>query len=721
MVDWPPARGRVSLTWKELGLFLVLALPPFWGAALAAGQGAPDQPVEEELPVRTAPALEERIETRLVLVPVVVTDRDRQPVHGLSRDDFDLRVDGKAVPIQTFDPPPPAPIAPAASPPAPAAGLSPPQAAHEPAAAQPVPAHVALAIDLYQTRLPHMTMAIHMVRTVLKKAWPAQVQTALFVLTHGRMRTEVPFTQSAENLAQGLSRLDRQTALRDSWIMGEAGRMAEVNAIYDPARSHPAETAVKGYSAEQSLRVRKVLAALDSLLGIMSRFPGRKSVVFLTDGIREQAGLNYANGHSDLERATSSLRPEFQETARRFQRAGVSLSPVSLVGLYQTSTDFDAATSGAIDQDRGANDTAIHRGNARDPNALGELLGSLDSLARATGGRPPVALNNFEEELTLAHRQVLDSYKLGFRPPSGGPPGTVHSIRVRVHRPPLAVSARKEYVDGSGRLEPDRMLRSAEAFPQEFQDLPIRISTYLLPVHRTGVEIHVQVSLPALSLAWEAPAAGRRQGKITLAGLLRGSNGTSSELFHSSYAPEVPSRPATQQLIFQEAVSTTLPEDADLVVVTQDDLGGELGSAVAPLDLFPSLASSPRLSKPVIIAPASQVHLFTPSGDPLLGVRQGAQLFLPIGLPITGPGPVIITARVVGLPQGGTVQFCFARADESCVEAGLRPPQSANSQRQDPGNWLAWVSVTAEAARKITMLGVQVMDAQGKVVARVEP
>lgn len=74
---------------KTLGTLMILAL---WGGA---------SPGEKPDPVDVG--LEERVEVQIVLVDVLVLDRDGRTVPGLSIDDFELLVGGKPVEIATLD------------------------------------------------------------------------------------------------------------------------------------------------------------------------------------------------------------------------------------------------------------------------------------------------------------------------------------------------------------------------------------------------------------------------------------------------------------------------------------------------------------------------------------------------------------------------------------------------------------------------------------------
>ncbi|MGH9788915.1 MAG: VWA domain-containing protein, partial [Candidatus Acidiferrales bacterium] len=73
--------------------FVVVVLVP----VLVFSQAVPAQEERTDLPAAVL-----RVTTRLVLVDVVVTDKDGRPVTGLTRDDFTLFEDGEPQTISTF-------------------------------------------------------------------------------------------------------------------------------------------------------------------------------------------------------------------------------------------------------------------------------------------------------------------------------------------------------------------------------------------------------------------------------------------------------------------------------------------------------------------------------------------------------------------------------------------------------------------------------------------
>ena len=70
-----------------------------------SGEGRePDEAPDGEV-VLPLHVIREAVETRLVLVPVTVTDKRRRPITDLQPHEFQLRIDREIYPIATFDPP----------------------------------------------------------------------------------------------------------------------------------------------------------------------------------------------------------------------------------------------------------------------------------------------------------------------------------------------------------------------------------------------------------------------------------------------------------------------------------------------------------------------------------------------------------------------------------------------------------------------------------------
>ncbi|MFQ5720581.1 MAG: VWA domain-containing protein [Acidobacteriota bacterium] len=701
-----------------LATMLALGAGPVLRGQSSDASSPPEPPAKapRTLPIHVPGS--ETVEVRLVRVPVTVVDGDRQPVIDLTRDDFELRVDGQLVPVATFD-------APDSAAGTRAAPVSPPVPGGESStgrrwAGARVGISTALVIDLYQSRPISIQSSISAIRAYLATGVPADTRTGLFMITHGQMRTVVPFTSDAAGLLDGLASIVGNIALRDGWIQDEAARQAEIASYVVPSASgdgltrltvNPvAGSAVRGYSDEQAARNRHVLHAVEALAAAMARRPGRKNIVFVGDGLREQAGMNYVGGilqqeaqssglaMGSLRAQTVSLRDEFRDTMRVLREAGVTFSPVSMVGLYNPMR--------------------------LDPDAWSDMLGSMQDLARWTGGRRPAALNGFAEEVAGAANQTAFTYLLGFRPIRPDHAGTPHKITVRVNRPRVTVTARSEYVyrppHGFDRIT---LFAGATLLPEEFDAVPLDTTVRVFPAPDNGEELHVQIRLPIESLSWVATTADRRVTEIEVSGMLRGSNGRTQLLFDTGYQLDVDAVAPPQHVVIQEARTVTMPPDPDLVVVVEDRTSERIGSAVSEVPVLAHRAGSVRLSATTLIAPVDGVYLLTPTGEPLLGLHGDLGLFLP-GRPATDARLVIALARVDGLPEGASVRFCTDPAGHSCVTAGLRPyvPLPTDVPTAAEPSWertrTAWVALDPELTAHADQLIVKVVDAAGDDLSR---
>jgi VWFA-related protein len=566
------------------------------------------------------------------------------------------------------------------------------------------------------------------VREYLDSGLPPEVEVGLFALSHGHLTRLTAFSRDIPAHLEALARLEENHAARDTWVMEEEFREDEVRdaiikgrQLVDPGaptraqRSQegvrgrgaellnlqPAEMAVHGNATEQSIRVGQVLDSLQSLAAAMSRLPGRKSVVFVGDGVREQAGLNYAIGAFDLQRFSVNMREPFRMTGRTFKRSGVAFSPVSLVGVYNP---------GPVGPRRPAED--LGRMDYRDPQALDELIGSMEYLAKITGGRRPIAINDFTGEVARAVSQPLRSYVLGFVPLPVRSPGTAHQISVRVSRPGMVISARTEYIEQRPGLDPVELMDGAAVLPDEFRDLVLTAELRTLPAPKGMVEVHVQSRFSPSLLAWTRAREGRRAASIQFNGLLRRRSGQVLEIFRSAYALNFDPGQPPRTLVFQAAETVPAGDLEDVVLVATDMTSGKVGTAVVPVPAAAEAQGERTIpvSAPVYLAPATRTHLLTSTREPVLGVRLGGRLYLPTEPPLSGPGPVLVMARVVDLPEAGKVRFCVGAGTDRCLQARLQPVPEPVTGTKPQRAWSAWISLAEDIFPEVDGLRVEVLD-----------
>jgi hypothetical protein len=318
-----------------------------------------------------------------------------------------------------------------------------------------------------------------------------------------------------------------------------------------------------------------------------------------------------------------------------------------------------------------------------------------------------VGINDFTGEVAAAVTQPLESYVLGFVPLPVTEPGTVHRISVRVLRPNVVVSARSEYVEQRPGLEPGVLMDGAAVLPDEFRDLSFDAALRVLPAAGGMAEIHVQARFPPSLLAWTRADAGRRAASVQFNGLLRRGTGQVLEIFRAAYALSFEPRQAPRTLVLQEKAVVAAGDLDDVVVVATDITSGRIGTAVVPAPTESPPRDETLISGPVFLAPVTRTHLLTGNREPVLGVRLGGSLFLPAEPPLTGPGPVLVMARVVHLPEGGGVRFCLGESTDRCLQARLQPETGPEGGNEPPVAWSAWISLAEDALPEAELLRVE--------------
>jgi hypothetical protein len=253
----------------------------------------------------------------------------------------------------------------------------------------------------------------------------------------------------------------------------------------------------------------------------------------------------------------------------------------------------------------------------------------------------------------------------------------------------------------------------AAVLPEEFRDLSLTAELRILPAPDGMVEVHVQSRFPPSLLAWTRAREGRRAATIQFNGLLRRRSGQVLEIFRSAYALNFNPQQPPRTLVFQVSETVRAGDLEDVVVVATDMTSGKVGTAVVPAPAETQAAKAIPISAPIYLAPAAEAHLLTSTRQPVLGVRLGGTLYLPVEPPLTGSGPVLVMARIVDLPEAARVRFCLSDSADRCLEAQLQPdpePVPGESPKDPPRSWGAWISLAEDVFPDVKALRIEVFD-----------
>jgi VWFA-related protein len=336
----------------------------------------------------------EQITVNLVEVPVYLDSLTGKPVTGLTKDDFELFVNGEPQPIQTFD-------------------VLDQRATPSEAPAQPAPlARRRLIVLLFDVGGSTRFGLLNAQRTAAKFVERAAAGTTFAVATVGwsGVRFLVPFTTDrplVENAVRTLSRRAGDplnlAAVEAGTAVGGFGSSVAASA---PDVPNPVQDEI---DVQQQGGLVDQLAALADRLAALT---GQKEVILLSDGAR--AGLG------DL-KFDAGLRGRLMDMHQRFRAAGVILHAVDSAGMR-------APAAGSAER----------RGSSP---AIVSAPKGLYNLALGTGGAVKSSLRALQNVERV-------SYVLGFQP--RGPQKARNTIRVRVKNLPIGTIVRYRPGYGEG-------------------------------------------------------------------------------------------------------------------------------------------------------------------------------------------------------------------------------------------------------------------------------
>ena len=524
-------------------------------AALATGQQAP-----------TAPGpVAEAVRVHVVNVEVSVTGKDGRPVHGLKPEDFELLEDGKVVPLTNFLAPVPQErltVAPPAAP-APAERAAVPDEEHQ--------RTLIVFIDDLNLTLQSRKPVLDRLDAFLSGRLGEGYRVLLLSFNRS-LRQLTPLTGDPKVVAAALAELkhtanegtmaraQRDRIVRDmgrpmaqEW--GDAGQLAREE-ILDSTRS---------LAVEQAVLQRSLLGALTTLADSLSGMPGRKVVLFVSQGIPfdPNADLFVEFGERFLGGQGQSLvRPE--DRLMSFVRDVTLRANASRITFYT----INAGSEGGF-----GSSAEVQAPNAS-PLATNDLLNRDLSLSELTTGTGGLKLLNPEALETMA-ADLETYYSLGYSPEHYGD-GKYHALKVRVKQAGVTARYREGYLDKTE--EQRRADRTTAALLAGGNDNPLGARVGLGAPHREGrkkISVPLTLHIPARVLVL-LDNGENREGKVSITIAVAKKNGSSSKVHHEVFPIKVPSRHLPAFLAQDATFTFTLlvePGDTSVSVTARDETG----------------------------------------------------------------------------------------------------------------------------------------------------
>jgi len=518
------------------------------------------------LPAQEAPAARfgETVDVRVVNVEVIVTDRDGHPVSGLTRDDFELRVDGRPVAITNFfaSERGATSLAQAASEPAPRAG---PGAA--PASAAATPSRLVVWIDDLSLAPSHRNRVLRQLGGFLEEQ-AARGTEILLVRFDRAVEVVRPFEERQRPLAADLAGLSRRAA---SGVFVEVGRretLREIQSLYADggcSRTDDMVQAARRYGEPLRAEVRAGMDGLRRWLRALAGLEGRKALLYVSDGLPLVPGqeayllIDQLCAATTAWAAAENLAGDLRDVTAAANAAGVTFYALDATGLTAGGSAADFGPGLA------AGNAMLMRANHQD---------TLSNLATETGGRALFDAND-PAPLVAALRSDLETfYSLGFAPP-GEPDGRVHRVAVRVGREGLRVRHRSSFTDRPAAERAADRLQASLRFGGGSDPLGIEIETGdVARIDGKTASVPVRIVVPAAKLVF-LPGAEGDAAKVEITLVASDAEGrVSGEQRRTLTVPRAKLAPDLDQAFLRFPLELTLRQGPATLAVAVRDLQG---------------------------------------------------------------------------------------------------------------------------------------------------
>ena len=370
----------------------------------------------------TAPTI--KVETRVVLLDVVVTNHKGESIPNLSRDDFHIEEDGKPQSLSSFEEHKTTQPAPVKPPQMPANVFS-----NFPIAKSADSVNVLL-LDLLNTQPPDQALARQQVIKYLETV-QSGARIAIFALG-SQLRIVRGFTTDFSGLSAALD--DKNLGVNpqvSALLPTESQQFSEDLVVRQMRRSQAAPAAIESVEQFQAAeaanrgasRVELTLQAFQQLARYLSGIPARKNVIWFSDNFP----ITFV---PDSKMRVPKYQERVQQTSDMLTAAQVAIYPVSNLGVLGDPT-FDVSNLAGTRQQLEA--------------VLSSNQLAMESIAHETGGRAFYNTNALSDAVKDAVDTGSHYYTLAYSPTNNKSDGKYRRIQVSLSNGNYKLSYRRGY------------------------------------------------------------------------------------------------------------------------------------------------------------------------------------------------------------------------------------------------------------------------------------
>jgi VWFA-related protein len=466
-----------------------------------------------------------RAVTRLVVVDVVATDDEGKVVTDLKKEDFSISENNKQQQITAFSfqhplPPGTAPVHEVK------VNLQPNIFTNVPSY-RPDGALNVLLLDGLNTNFANQAYARQQMLKYLDKI-PEGRPIAVYMLS-SKLRMLQDFTSDPEVLRKVVKNLKGEISpVLDNPAGGQEIELLPPGMADSGLVSQDVLTAMQEFENERvafqtDIRVRYTLDAMNSLARMLSGYPGRKNLIWVSEAfpINLDPDFTLSVGSFDSMR---NYAAQIAETSEHMVDAQIAVYPIDARGLVGSSY-FDASSSGNDKFGR-----SLGRGGrlgqaiSQESSQLQAVHGTMQDLAQRTGGKAFYNRNDLDSAIRSSIEDGSTYYTLAYYPENKNWDGKFRKIHVKVARDHVKLRYRVGYFAADPRaINKHDQKHEAAAFGQALSlDYPISTALrfhagVVQPSEKTKNKVLVNFGIDPHAITFEKQDDGLQHASLDCA------------------------------------------------------------------------------------------------------------------------------------------------------------------------------------------------------------
>jgi len=590
---------------KKIAIALLATLVLFFSITGVPQDKPQDKPQTKNQPAKDEP-FKFSVGSNIVLVPVIVTDKQGNHVPGLTTDDFEVKENNTVEKIARFNEIT-SDVAKVQK-----MAWTPNTFTNEVNVDQPKKLEI-IVLDQVNTPFQYASDGHRMLIEFLAKNVDANTLLALVAFQNNGVRIIHDFTSDPAVLVEAVKKTQVAINSRDSQAFDALGdntqtdlEALQITALLNGADLGPTSdpgqllAEVKAIRQQQRARVDQSMQAQEGLITLedfqqvaqyFGHVPGRKSLIWAS------TGFPFALGTAPQSSTRGTLFEDWERTFHMLEDANISVYPVDIGGLVpgsnanvrsalQNQNDAALRSSGVAARSDMMN--KVDSGAFIDPNQ--NRHDSMHQLADMTGGEAFYNSNDGAELFRRAGQDAAQYYMLAYYTKDDGKYGW-RKLSVKVRKDGVKVRTRSGFFFTDKRKDADpngilKELKMAMTSDLSFTSVPIRGQWQQVEPAGAQKKVHFMLSIPA----GVASIDTENQNHISLEFLVAATDssgkpqGNISQRFDTKLPPEGVDQIQAKGLDYASAL-TLAPGKYKVHFVVRDNLKRTLGSIVVPLEV----------------------------------------------------------------------------------------------------------------------------------------